>query len=67
LDGDVNTWSPSENYLMLIDKETPAKIWVVKPNETEWVLDIEMGAGDVVLHGMVHIALPIKKNLNLLF
>ena len=49
-DGDVNTWQPPADTLMLTQAETPAIVWqavVVDKKTTDWVLVEQMGIGDV--------------------
>lgn len=44
-DGNPNTWTPPENYLMLLQATTPAKIWGW--DGTEWVLVDQLGIGGI--------------------
>lgn len=44
-DGNTETWTPPPNYLMLVDEETPAKVWRLTPDGYE--LQIENGAGGI--------------------
>jgi hypothetical protein len=48
-DGDINTWQPPADALMLITANTPAIVWrldkTVTPND--WILTEVMGAGSV--------------------
>jgi hypothetical protein len=49
-DGDINTWQPPANTLMLIDSITPAMIWepvYTDKKITDWILVEQMGAGAI--------------------
>ena len=46
-DGNPATWTPPANYLMLVQATTPAKIWELNQEKTEYVLVIVEGAGDI--------------------
>lgn len=37
-DGNPETWTPPSNYLMLIQKDTPAKVWQLIDNQYELVV-----------------------------
>lgn len=44
-DGNANTWSPPPNYLMLVQSNTPAKVWNLVNNV--WELVIQTGFGSI--------------------
>ena len=44
-DGDINTWQPPSNATMLIQATTPAMVWKVNTEKTDYVLTEVMGAG----------------------
>ena len=49
-DGDVNTWTPPADILMLIQATTPAMVWqpvIVDGKVTDWVLGEQIGAGAI--------------------
>lgn len=46
-DGDPTHWQPPAGFLMLIQDETPAKIWGLNASETDYVLVEKMGAGGI--------------------
>jgi hypothetical protein len=49
-DGNVNTWTPPSDYLMLIQADTPAMVWVatiVDGKITDWVLTEEVGKANI--------------------
>jgi hypothetical protein len=49
-DGDVNTWQPPENTLMLVLENTPSIVWqaiVVNKVITDWELVEVIGLGQV--------------------
>lgn len=46
-DGNVNTWAPPTNAIMLIQSTTSAIVWVLTPDKTDWVLTEILGAGDI--------------------
>lgn len=46
-DGDVNTWQPPEGTTMLVQDTTPAKIWILNPEQTDYVLTEVIGAGTI--------------------
>lgn len=45
--GDVQTWQPPENTLMLVDEETEALTWVLNEEKTDYVLAPVLGAGGI--------------------
>ena len=46
-DGDIKTWQPPSNYLMLVKESTQAKIWALNTEKTDFELTIEIGAGEI--------------------
>lgn len=46
-DGNSNTWTPPSGYLMLVQATTPAVIWEVNEDNTDYVLTEEMGQGQI--------------------
>ena len=49
-DGDVNTWQPSAEAIMIIASTTPAMIWtaeIVDKKIVDYVLTEVAGAGDI--------------------
>lgn len=49
-DGDVNTWQPPADTLMLIQADIPAMIWKPVFTDTvftDWVLTEQIGASDI--------------------
>ena len=46
-DGDTNNWQPPQGYLMLEQTLTPALVWVINVNKTDWILGKEIGAGQL--------------------
>ena len=49
-DGDVNTWKPPEDTLMLIQADIPAMIWeavVVDKKVTDYVLAEQLGQANI--------------------
>lgn len=46
-DGDINTWQPPENNLMLIQADTQALVWKINADKMDYVLVEVLGAGDV--------------------
>lgn len=46
-DGDTNTWQPPSNTLMLIQATTPAIIWELNSEGTDYVLVEVMGVADI--------------------
>ena len=49
-DGDVNTWTPPADILMLIQATTPAMVWqpvIVDGKITDYVLAEQIGAGSI--------------------
>jgi hypothetical protein len=46
-DGNTNTWTPPANTLMLIQSTTPAMIWVLGTDKTNYVLGEVVGKGQI--------------------
>lgn len=46
-DGNTETWNPPAIYIMLVVAETPAKVWVLNVDGTDYDLVAVMGAGSI--------------------
>lgn len=46
-DGDINTWQPPEGATMLVQDTTPAKLWMLNQDQTDYVLTEIIGAGTI--------------------
>jgi len=46
-DGDTQTWTPPPQHLALVQATTPAKIWELNQDNTEYVLTVVDGVGDI--------------------
>ena len=46
-DGDINTWTPPSDATMLVQATTPAMVWRLNTDNTDWVLTEVVGAGDI--------------------
>jgi hypothetical protein len=46
-DGNTNTWQPPADATMLIQSTTPAMIWELNADKTDYVLTEQMGAGSI--------------------
>lgn len=46
-DGNTETWQPPSGYLVIPQATTPAKIWELNPEQTEYVLVEVIGAGQL--------------------
>lgn len=49
-DGDVNTWQPPSDTLMLVQANTPAMVWeqvIVEKKVTDYILVEQIGVADV--------------------
>lgn len=46
-DGDTQTWTPPENYLLLVQTSTPALVWSLNEGKTDWVLTESLGQAGV--------------------
>lgn len=44
-DGNPDSWTPPANMLMLVQSETPSKLWMLVNNE--WALTEVMGEGQI--------------------
>jgi len=42
-DGDTNTWKPPEGYTMLVQATTPAMVWELNSEKTDYVLTEQIG------------------------
>lgn len=45
--GDVNTWQPPAGFLMLVLATTPAMVWELNTDKTDYVLTEKLGAAGV--------------------
>ena len=46
-DGNTNTWQPPANTLMLVQATTPALMWVLNADKTDYVLEEIVGQGGI--------------------
>ncbi len=46
-DGNPDTWTPPAGYLMLVQATTPAMVWVLDDSTNDFVLDEQMGQGQI--------------------
>jgi len=46
-DGNTDTWQPPSGYLMLVQEITPAIIWVINADKTDYTLETVIGAGSI--------------------
>jgi len=46
-DGDINTWQPPTGSIQLAQETTPAMVWVLNAEKTDYVLTQVMGVGDI--------------------
>ena len=46
-DGNPDTWTPPPSHLMLVQATTPAKVWELNSEKTEYVLQVQMGTGQI--------------------
>ncbi len=46
-DGNTDTWTPPPNELMLVQADTPTKIWGLNPEKNDYILVVVMGGGGV--------------------
>jgi hypothetical protein len=46
-DGDVNIWVPPLDATMLVQSTTPAIVWRLNSDKTDWVLTEVVGVGDI--------------------
>ena len=46
-DGDVNTWTPPQGSIALVQATIPAMVWELNADKTDYVLTEQVGAGDI--------------------
>ena len=46
-DGDTSIWTPPEGSIALVQATTPAMVWVLNADKTDFVLTEQMGAGAI--------------------
>ncbi len=46
-DGNLDTWTPPSGELMLVQAATPAKVWGLNPEKTDYILVVVMGVGGI--------------------
>ena len=46
-DGDTAQWTPPEGSIALVQATTPAMVWVLNADKTDFVLTEQMGAGSM--------------------
>lgn len=46
-DGDIQTWTPPENYLLLVQASTPSLVWSLNEGNTDWVLTEVLGQAGI--------------------
>jgi len=46
-DGNTNAWQPPANTLMLVQATTPALMWVLNADKTDYVLEEIVGQGGI--------------------
>ena len=46
-DGNPDTWTPPPSHLMLVQATTLAQVWELNLEKTEYVLQVQMGAGQI--------------------
>lgn len=46
-DGNTEIWAPPQNAIMLIVESTPAMIWELNQDKTDYILVEQIGAGDI--------------------
>ena len=46
-DGDTNTWTPPADATMLIQADTPTKVWTYDKASNTYVLTEQLGGGDI--------------------
>ena len=46
-DGDVNSWQPPANAVMLLQETTISKVWSLNEEQTEYVLVDSIGYADI--------------------
>jgi hypothetical protein len=46
-DGNPNTWQPPEGYTMLVQATTPAMVWELNAEKTDYVLTEQIGMASI--------------------
>jgi len=46
-DGDIQTWNPPSEYLMLIQATTPAMVWMLNTSTQDYELQEQLGQGGI--------------------
>ena len=46
-DGDTNTWTPPADHIALVQATTPAKVWGLAADKTNWELIEVVGDGQI--------------------
>ena len=46
-DGNTNTWQPPTDTLMLVQATTPAIVWVLNADKTDFILGEQLGVGQI--------------------
>ena len=46
-DGDVNTWTPPQGSIALVQATIPAMVWELNADKTDYVLTEQVGVGDI--------------------
>jgi hypothetical protein len=46
-DGNTNTWQPPQGYTMLVQETTPAMVWELNVDKTDYVLTEQMGVAGI--------------------
>ena len=46
-DGNSDTWTPPADATMLVQATTPAMVWGLNADKTDWVLTEVLGVGDI--------------------
>jgi hypothetical protein len=46
-DGNLSTWTPPENMLMLMNAQTPARIWEINTDQNSYSLKVVNGVGQI--------------------
>lgn len=66
-DGNTQTWQPPEIYLMFIQATTPAMVWGLNPEKTDYILVEKIGEGRVnyIWDGTALITNDPKPNLEM--
>lgn len=45
--GDTTQWTPPQGSIALVQSTTPAMVWVLNENKTDWILGEQIGAGSI--------------------